>query len=113
MDKFFRSWPVAAIFVSSLGHLEKPYDILGELFQSGVGSVIVIATQLTSDADDVIRVQHIRPPYVTADVTMRFLSRPKLMAFVEAHGGVVNADSEPGRGTTIRFTLPGAAPAHS
>ena len=33
--------------------------------------------------------------------------------FVEAHGGVVNADSEPGRGTTIRFTLPGAAPAHS
>ena len=26
--------------------------------------------------------------------------------FVEAHGGTVNADSELGRGTTIRFTLP-------
>lgn len=28
--------------------------------------------------------------------------------FVEAHGGSVNADSEVDRGTTIRFTLPGA-----
>lgn len=28
--------------------------------------------------------------------------------FVEAHGGTVNADSELGRGTTIRFTLPRA-----
>jgi len=28
--------------------------------------------------------------------------------FVEAHGGLVSADSEVGRGTTIRFTLPGA-----
>lgn len=28
--------------------------------------------------------------------------------FVEAHGGSVNAESEVGHGTTIRFTLPGA-----
>ena len=28
--------------------------------------------------------------------------------FVEAHGGTVDAESEPGRGTTIRFTLPRA-----
>jgi two-component system, OmpR family, phosphate regulon sensor histidine kinase PhoR len=32
--------------------------------------------------------------------------------FVEAHGGTVHAESELGRGTTIRFTLPGVAPAN-
>jgi signal transduction histidine kinase len=27
-------------------------------------------------------------------------------ALVEAHGGTISAESEPGRGTTIRFVLP-------
>ena len=30
-------------------------------------------------------------------------------AFVEAHGGVVSVESEPGEGTQFRFTLPGAS----
>jgi signal transduction histidine kinase len=29
-------------------------------------------------------------------------------ALVEAHGGSISAESEPGRGTTIRFLLPSA-----
>jgi two-component system phosphate regulon sensor histidine kinase PhoR len=34
-------------------------------------------------------------------------------AIVEAHGGSVGLESEPGRGTTVWFTLPFAVPAHT
>jgi len=29
-------------------------------------------------------------------------------SLVQAHGGTISAESEPGRGTTIRFVLPAA-----
>jgi len=29
-------------------------------------------------------------------------------SLVQAHGGTIAAESQPGRGTTIRFVLPGA-----
>jgi len=32
-------------------------------------------------------------------------------SFIEAHGGSVTVQSEAGRGSTFRFTLPGQAPA--
>ena len=39
------------------------------------------------------------------------LGLPIARGIVEAHGGTIWIESAPGRGTTVRFTLPGAMPA--
>lgn len=38
------------------------------------------------------------------------LGLPIVKAFVEAHGGQVNVDSQPGDGSCFRFTLPAGSP---
>ncbi len=72
----------AAIFVGSLEYLEDPYAVLQGLIDLDVPYLLLIATHWSDSADDVVRVQHIRPPYVTADVPIRFLSRAKLLALL-------------------------------
>ena len=39
------------------------------------------------------------------------LGLPIARGIVEAHGGTIWIESAPGRGTTVRFTLPGVMPA--
>jgi putative methyltransferase (TIGR04325 family) len=82
----------AALFVSSLGYLENPYEVLAALLKLDIPYLILVATQLTDAADDVIKVQHVRPPYVTADLPIRFLSRSKLLALLDSRGYEMFAD---------------------
>src|SRR5262249_26496975 len=81
-----------ALFVSSLGYLEKPYEVLARLLDFDIRYLMLVSTHLTDETDDVIRVQYIRPPYVVTDLPIRFLSRKKLLAFFEARGYQMIAD---------------------
>ena len=82
----------AALFVSSIDYLENPYDILARLLALDIPYFLLVATHLTEEPDDVIRVQYVRPPYVVTDLPIRFLSRAKLLAFFEARGYQMIAD---------------------
>jgi putative methyltransferase (TIGR04325 family) len=82
----------AALFVASIGYLDNPYEVLVGLLKLDIPYLVLVATQLTEAADDVIRVQHIRPPYVTAELPIRFLSRPKLRAILDSRGYEMLAD---------------------
>ena len=82
----------AALFVSSLGYLENPHTLLEELLETGVPYLVLIAMQFTGNEEDFICVQHMRAPYVTADVPICFISRPKLLALLDKHGYEMFAD---------------------
>src|SRR5262249_26964956 len=82
----------AALFVSSIDYLENPYDVLARLLDLDIPYFLLLASHLTDEPDDVIRVQYVRPPYVVIDLPIRFLSRAKLLALFDARGYRVLAD---------------------
>jgi two-component system OmpR family sensor kinase/two-component system sensor histidine kinase BaeS len=98
-------------------------EVLANLLQNAVrhtpaGGSVTVAAELDGDAVafSVADTGPGIPPEVLGHVFDRFvkakdsggagLGLPIARSLVEAHGGTIGAESPPGRGTTIRFTVP-------
>ena len=74
----------------------------------GATDAVRIAVQDTGPGIPPERISRIWEPYVTFKSGGTGLGLAIARQTVEAHGGRVQADSAPGRGTTIEFILPGS-----
>jgi putative methyltransferase (TIGR04325 family) len=75
-----------ALFSGSLGYVEMPYDLLAQIAALGSTYLILDLVQTCNETEDLIKVQHTRPPFYVAKLAVRFFAKKKLVAYLDSIG---------------------------
>jgi two-component system sensor kinase FixL len=87
--------------------IESPHkDLRVSTMKSGSTVIVEVADQGTGIKPDVM--QQLFQPFMTTKSNGMGIGLSISKTIVESHGGRIWAESEPGKGTTFRFTLPAA-----
>jgi len=73
--------PSVIVFSSAIQYLEKPYEILKEVFDIGFEYIIFDRTTFTKDGDDRVTLQKVPPQVYDASYPCWFLSKDKMVGF--------------------------------
>ena len=77
--------PQVCIFSSSLQYLEKPYEVLTDLFQYDIPHILVDRIAFLDTPNDRITIQKVPPAYYDASYPCWFLGKQKFLAFMSTH----------------------------
>jgi len=75
--------PQLLMFSSSLQYMEKPYELLTQVKQSGIEYLLIDRTAFTNEAEDRLTIQKVPPAFYEASYPCWFFSEQKMTAFLE------------------------------
>ena len=81
--------PQVCIFSSSLQYLEKPYQVLKDLFQYNIQHILLDRIAFIDAPNDRLTIQKVPPVYYDASYPCWFLSKEKFLSFMSTHYSLV------------------------
>ena len=81
--------PQVCVFCSSIQYLERPYQVLEDIFQYNIPYIILDRTAFIDEKKDRLTIQKVPPAYYIASYPCWFLSKSKFLSFMSTHYSLI------------------------